>query len=45
MEKKKLIVLAEKLGFNKEATEFGLKEKPEETEKQILDAANFKGVK
>jgi len=45
MEKKKLMELAEKLGMNKAATEFGLTEKPKETEKQILDAAKFMGLK
>ena len=44
MEKKKLLELAEKLGIKKENAEFGLKEKPKETEKSILDAAKFMGL-
>lgn len=44
MEKKKLIELAEKLGIKKENAEFGLKEKPKETEKSILDGAKFIGL-
>jgi hypothetical protein len=44
MKKEKLTELAEKLGMNKAATEFGLKTKPKETEKQIVDAAKFMGL-
>jgi len=44
MKEDKLLELAEKLNFNKAATEVGLKSKPKETEKQITDAAKFMGL-
>ena len=45
MKKDKLAELANKLGIKKENFEFGMKDKPKETEKSILDAAKFMGIK
>lgn len=41
MEKKKLIELGKKLGMKEENIEYGLKEKPKETENAILEATKF----
>ncbi len=43
MKKERLIELAEKLNFNKEATEYGLKTDLKATEKKIIDSAKFMG--
>ena len=45
MDKKKIIELGEKIGLKKENIELGLKEKPKEIEKAIVDGAKFMGVK
>lgn len=44
MKKDKLLELSQKLGIKKENFEFGMKEKPKETEAQIAKAAEFMGL-